>query len=54
MNQSGGGRLLLGWYFDMINGKLLRNEPTSDEFRAPVTRHEVGKSNQHLLWRAPT
>lgn len=43
--------MLLGWLFDMINGKLLQNEFASGEFRAPATRQGVCKNNQHLLRR---
>jgi hypothetical protein len=53
MTQSDGGELLLGWHFDMINGKLLQNEPGSGEFSAAATRQSVGKSNQHSSWKVP-
>jgi hypothetical protein len=53
MTQSGGGRLLPGVHFDMINGKLMGSEPVSGKFRAPAVRQDVGKNNQYLLWRAP-
>lgn len=48
-----GKLLLLGWYFDMLNGELLQYEPDSGEFRALVSHQGVGRSTEHLWWKAP-
>ena len=48
-----GKLLLLGWYFDMINGELLQYEPDSGEFRVLVPHEGIGKSTEHVWWRAP-
>jgi carbonic anhydrase len=48
-----GSLLLHGWYFDMINGTLLQYEPDAGEFRALVANQGVGKSTEHLWWKAP-
>jgi carbonic anhydrase len=51
--QQAGKLLLLGWYFDMLNGELLQYEPDSGEFRALVSHQGVGRSTEHLWWKAP-
>ncbi|HQR50417.1 MAG TPA: carbonic anhydrase [Methylophilaceae bacterium] len=48
-----GKLLLLGWYFDMVNGELLQYEADPGEFRALVSHEGIGKSTEHLWWRAP-
>ena len=46
-----GKLLLLGWYFDMIQGELLQYDPDLGEFRALVSQR--GGSSAHLWWKAP-
>jgi carbonic anhydrase len=49
----GTGKLQLhGWYFDMLNGELLQYEPDTGAFQ-PLVAQTIGKSTEHLWWRAP-